>query len=188
MPGRNEQPILALEHEGQRKCALELLEGPRHGQLRLGAIVQFARHPQGHRFRVGLGLRQVTVLRQVGQQLAEILDDAIMDNGHALGGMGMSIGLGRRAMRRPSRVPDADMPLERLHAQLAGKVSQLALGAAPGNGATFQRGDARAVIAAIFEALQCIHQAPGHGSITDNSNNAAHLISPWLPSWRARVP
>jgi hypothetical protein len=53
-----------------------------------------------------------------------------MDDRDAVGRVRMRVGLGRRAMRRPARMADADGAGERLGASTALEVDQLALGAA----------------------------------------------------------
>src|SRR6187402_2753130 len=87
-------------------------------------------------------------------------------------------------MGGPAGMADADAAAQRLEVELGGQVAQLALGAAAGNVATFQRRHAGAVIAAIFEALERIHQTGRNGFAAYDADNAAHAISPWLLFWR----
>jgi hypothetical protein len=47
-------------------------------------------------------------------QLAEILDDAVVDHGQAIGGVRVRVAFGRPAVGCPTRVADADGAGERL--------------------------------------------------------------------------
>ncbi len=102
---------------------------------------------------VGLAGKFRAALLEALPQFAEILDDAVMDNGDILGGMRMGIALGRLAVRRPARVPDSGHAIERSLSQPRFKIFQLAFSAAAIKLIAFQRCDARGIIAAIFEAL-----------------------------------
>ena len=57
---------------------------------------------------VGLGRERPAFARQLVAQVEIVFDDAVMDHDHVAGPVGMGIFLGRRAVRRPSRVADAD--------------------------------------------------------------------------------
>ena len=88
--------------------------------------------------------------------------------------MRMGVALGRRAMRRPAGVADADVAVERLHAELGREIAELALGPAARDGAVLERRDAGAVIAAIFEPPQRIDQARRNRLDADDADDAAH--------------
>jgi len=81
--------------------------------LRRHALVEIVGDQMGGDFAVGLGFEFVAPCRQFVAQFAEILDDAVMDDGNPGGGMGMGIDLGGGAMRRPARMTDAGMTGER---------------------------------------------------------------------------
>ncbi len=103
---------------------------------------------------VGLGFEFVALGQQLGAQVAEILDDAVMDDGDAGIGVRMGVDHRRRAMRRPARVADAGAARERLGAQHGVELGELA-GRTPAlDRAVHQRGDAGGIVAAIFEPLQ----------------------------------
>ena len=57
---------------------------------------------------VGLGRELGAAALELGAQLGEILDDAVVDDGDAVGRMRMGVGLVRPAMGRPAGVADAD--------------------------------------------------------------------------------
>src|SRR5690349_2459280 len=57
---------------------------------------------------VGFGREDMAVSFQFLAQFAEVLDDAIVDDGDFLRGMRVRIVLARPPMRRPARMSDAD--------------------------------------------------------------------------------
>ncbi len=91
---------------------------------------------------VRLGRKLMAFSTQFLAQLAEILDNAIMDDGYSIGRMRMRIILGRPAMRRPARMADADLALQRLFGEQQLQVLQLAFGPAAGEATGFERRDA----------------------------------------------
>ena len=54
------------------------------------------------------------------------------------------------------------------------QILQLAFGAAALEMVAFQRGDARGIVAAIFQPLERIHQLLRDRSASENADNAAH--------------
>ena len=101
-----------------------------------------------------------------------------MDDGDPVGGVGMGVGLVRAAVGRPAGVADADGAGERLARQQRFEVAELALGATARDVAVGQRGDARRIVAAIFEALQPVEQQRGHRRLADDAEDAAHAMAP----------
>jgi hypothetical protein len=65
-----------------------------------------------------------------------------MDDGELRRRMRVCVGLVGLAMRRPAGVTDADQPFERFVGEADLEVPELALGAAAGEQAVLQRGDA----------------------------------------------
>ena len=119
-------------------------------------------------------LKLRALLLQHLAQFAEILDDAVVDDGDVVGRMRMRVVLGRLAVGGPARVSDAGMARERLGPQARLEILQLAFGAAALEMVAFQRGDARGIVAAIFEALERIHQLLRDRAAPENADNAAH--------------
>src|SRR5665811_1564636 len=99
----------------------------------------------------GLTAELGTVLDEPLAQLTEILDDAVMHHGNAVGGVRMGIVLGRPAVCRPAGVADAEIAAERLALEPDFKRVQLAYGAAAREHAVIERGAAGRVIAAVVE-------------------------------------
>ena len=129
-----------------------------------------------HDLGVGLGLEDRALLLQRLAQLAEILDDAVVDDGDALGRMRMRVVLGRLAVGGPAGVADAGVAGERLGFEPGFQILQLAFGAAAIELLALQRRDAGGVVAAIFEPLERIHQLLRDRSASQNADNAAHAV------------
>src|SRR6516162_11804203 len=71
------------------------------------AVLHLPRHEVGDHLGVGVGTELRARLFQLLAQLAEILDDAVMDDGKALGGMRVRVAFSRAAVGRPAGVADA---------------------------------------------------------------------------------
>ena len=125
-------------------------------------------------FGVGLGDEFGALGLQLAAQLDEILDDAVVHDREPLGGVRMGVVLGRPAVGRPAGVADADGARQRLARKPLLQVLELALGAPPRQHAVLERGDARGIVAAIFEALERIDQLRRGRLTADDSDNAAH--------------
>ena len=130
----------------------------------------------GNDLGVGFAGKLRALLLEVLPQLAKILDDAVMNHGDILGCVGMGVVFGRLAMGSPAGMTDAGMALERRILQSRFEIFELAFGAAAIEAIAFQRGDARRIIAAIFEALERINQLFGDRSAPENADDAAHAV------------
>ena len=113
---------------------------------------------------------------QFGAQLRVVLDDAVVNDGDPGGAVRMRVALGRRAMGRPARVADADAAGQRGAFQHRCQIAELALGAAAFDMAVDEGSDAGAVIAAIFQPPQRVHQQRSRGTRSDHSDDAAHQL------------
>ncbi|MGK2228110.1 MAG: hypothetical protein ACI9GK_001940 [Devosia sp.] len=172
--GRDQQPLIVAEHEGQSEGAAQLFERIGHGLFGLSAPGQFARHPERHGFGIGLGGGLIAILGQIDQHVAVVFDNAVMHHTNAIGGVWVGIELSGGTMGGPAGMANADRARQWFGRQFLGQIAQLALGAAAGDIAISQRGDAGAVIAAIFQALERIHEAFGNRLIANNTNDTAH--------------
>ena len=110
----DQQVVLAGEQEGQREGAAQLLERRRHRLGRRLALLHLVGDQMRDHFGVGLAAEFGAVLAEPFAQLAEILDDAVMHDRDAVGGVRMGVALGRLAVGRPAGVADADLAGERL--------------------------------------------------------------------------
>ncbi len=130
---------------------------PRHrllgGFVRRQPVVHICGDQMGGHFAVGLGFEDVALGDQLFAQLAEILDDAVMDDRHARRGMGMGVGFGGRAMGGPAGVTDAGPARQRLLLQHRFQLGEFAGRAAALDLSAHQSGDAGGIIAAIFQPL-----------------------------------
>src|SRR5947207_13688374 len=81
-------------------------------------------------FRIGIAREGDALLFQRLAQLSEILDDAIVHHGDALGRMWMGIVLGRLAVRGPARVTNSGIAAQWLGTQPRLQVLELAFGPA----------------------------------------------------------
>src|SRR3546814_4291494 len=102
----------------------------------------------------------------------EIFDDAIVDDGNLIRGMGMGVVRGRAAMRRPARMGDADSAGEWLGLKRLGKVAELSRSAASLNHVAIDGGNAGGVIAAIFEALETLKTSSRNSYVPDKIGRA----------------
>ena len=165
---------MAGENQRQRIGALEAREGRRGCLLGGHAALQVEVDQLSHGFGVGLGREFLTFGLELGAEGSVVLDDAVMDDGHARGAVRVGVALRRRAVGGPARVADAGEAGERVVLKRFGQVDQLAAGAPALDVAVDERGDAGAVIAAVFEAAQRVQQPRGCVCLTDNADYAAH--------------
>ena len=128
-------------------------------------------------FRIRFGLELAAARLHCLAQLAEILDDAVVDDGDPAGCVRVGVRLVRLAMRRPAGMADADAGLQRRLAHLGVKVGKLARRAQPLEFPAFQQGDSGRIIAAVFQPLQRLHQAGGRRLIAKDTDNTAHSWS-----------
>ena len=176
-PRADHQVMLAGEHDGQRKGALEARQCLFDGLARRGARVEMLGQQRGDGLRVRVALEIMPGRRELGAQLLEILDDPVMDHRHPRGRMGMRVGLVRHPVGGPARVADPDIAIDRVFFEDCRQVGQLALGTAAMDRAVDERRDPGGIIAAVFEALQPLDQARDRVVGAQNADDAAHIRS-----------
>ena len=113
---------------------------------------------------------------QLVAQLAEVLDDAVVDDRDALGRMRVGVVLGRPAVGGPAGVADAGLAARAALREPRLEVRELALGAAALELAALERRDAGGIVAAIFEPLERIDQLLRHRGASQNADDAAHAV------------
>jgi hypothetical protein len=183
--GADEEVLLAGEQEAEREGAPQPRQRRRDGVDRRSAAAHLVGDELGDDLGVGLGLEADAAGGEVGLQLAEVLDDAVMDHGEPVGRMRMRIGLVRLPVRRPAGVADPDRPREGRLRELDLEVAELALGPAPGELAGFERRDAGRVIAPVLQPLEGLDDLRRDGRLTENSDNSTHAPTTWLVvHWR----
>ena len=136
------QIVLAGEDERQGEGATEARQC--HGDRldRSPALVHFIGDELRHDFGVGLGLEPDALCLEAGFQLAEILDDAVMNHREFVGRMRMRIRLVGLSVGRPAGVANPDQAGQRRLVEFRLKVSQFALGPAAVEPALIEGGDA----------------------------------------------
>ena len=124
---------------------------------------------------------------QLLAQLAEILDDAVVHDRDAVGGVRMGVALGRLAVGRPAGVADADRARRAARSRSrASRLRSLPSARRRVELAVLQRGDAGGIVAAIFEALERIDQLARDRLAAENSDDSAHVLNrPFAASWRS---
>ena len=159
----------------QRKNAVKLLDRRAHGLFQIaGEVLLYqVRDDLG----IGLGFELVAFRLQLPLQRQVILDDAVMhhDDVALTVAVRVRVLLGGPPVRRPTRVPDAERAIHRIHADGFFKVAQLA-GCAPYLEAAIAiHGQARRIVPPVFEALQPLQNDGNRFARSDVSYNATHL-------------
>ncbi len=115
---------------------------------------------------------------QLIAQRPEVLDDAVVDQCDGAHDVRVRVADGRRAVRRPARVSNADAPVQRVGGQLTREIVELPLRPAPDELAVIDGADTGGVIAAILEPLEPVEQPLRDVAIPNNPYNSAHLSQP----------
>ncbi len=140
-------------------------------------LVQATGHQVGDHFGIGSGTKRETFALQACFERAEVFDHAVVDHGNgALGpaNVRMGVGVGRRAVRRPAGVANADIAGRGMVGQLLRQHGEPACPLGHQQRIAVDRGDTGAVITAIFEAPQAVEQVGGGVARPDISDNSTH--------------
>ena len=165
---------MRAEGDGQREGTAKLGQGGLHRFLRAHAYLDAFRNEVGDHFAVGLALEHPAARGHGVAQRLEILDDAVVDQSHLAGGVGMGVGGGRRAVGGPAGVGDAGGAGRCISLQFEHEVHQLARCAAADQFTAMDGADPGAVIAAVFHAPQAIDQTVRNLILADDTDDAAH--------------
>ena len=144
---------------------------------RVGTGLDLGGNQVGDDLAIGLALEHPAPGGEFGAQFLEVLDDAIVDNRHLAGRVGVSVGGRRRAMRGPAGVRDADIAGRRIAREHAHQIGKPPFGPPPHQHAIVQCADPGAVIAAIFHALQPVDQPVSDAGTSYDPDNAAHCLA-----------
>ena len=140
---RHQSIRLALAHDDDGVRALQTADRPprRLGHVAVRAVVGEARDQLHDHFGVGVGLELDAFRRQFLAQFQVVFDNAVVDDDeiavHA--DVGMGVVFGGRAVRRPARMPDADLPADRVAFQSGAQIGELAHVAPQGDPAVLRR-------------------------------------------------
>ena len=162
----------------KREGAFQPLEGGGSGLGGAGPQAAVEGDQVRHDFRIGFAFEEVAGGQQFIAQDLVVFDNAIVHHRHHIGRVGVGVQLGRAAMRRPAGVADADIAAERLRIEAERQVVQLPRSPPPLDLPIDQRGDAGAVIAAIFKPPQALHNGSRHVVAADDADDAAHGLIP----------
>ncbi len=161
--------------DGECKGAAQARQYGLHRIFRRVTRLDLAADQMDNRLGVGFTLEAAAICAQLVTQFLEILNDAIVDERHALGRVRVRVLFGWCAMGCPACMGDTGFAGSRIASQLLNQIVQLTFGTAADQFAIVDRADARAVIAAIFHPAQAIDHPLCHMAIADNSDNSAHI-------------
>ena len=136
----------------------------------------------GEHLGVGLRVEMVAFALKAGAQGAVVLDDAVVDQRDVAGlvEMRVGVGLGGRAVGGPAGVGDARGGALAKRAAghsawaLVVEHGDFARGLGDDDPVVIEHGDARRVIAAVFEPAQPVDEHGGRVRLADVSDDAAH--------------
>ena len=166
--------VIAAEDHGDGEGAFQPLQRMIDGADRIVAGPHLAGDEMGDDLGVGVAREGGALGQELFLQLAEVLDDAVMHHRDVVGHMRVRIGLGGLAVGRPAGVADAGLAEKRRRFEPRLEIAQLAFRAPAPELAVLHRGDARGIVAAIFEPLQRIDELSRDRPSAENANNAAH--------------
>ena len=176
--GRDQQVVLALEQDGERKGALQPGQNGLDGLLRRLAAPYLTRQQLCDDLGVRLGGEHGAIGDELILQHTEVLDDAVVHHDHVTHGMRMRIGLRHAAMGGPARVTDARRSSQWLARQQARKVLELADSPTSLDTIMRERRHACGIIAAVFQPPQRLDDVVRHGLLAENADDTAHVIYP----------
>ena len=189
LAGADHQVALPLEQEGQRERAVQPRQRGAHRLDRGEPLADQVAGQLRNGFGVGLGFRDDAVAGEFGPKLAEVFDDAVMDHRDGTVAVGVGVRLRRRAVGRPAGVADAGAPFQRVVHQRVRQVDKLAdLAPAVQRAVVVDGGDARAVIAAVFQPPQRLDQLRASLVAAQNAHDPAHLSRSPAPIPPPRSP
>ena len=140
---------------------------------------------------LGVGLRAelVAAALEIGAKFLVVLDDAVVDDRHAVAGdVRMGVAFARHAVGRPARVRDADVAVRRALVERVAQPLHLADGAqTPHLLAAVQHRHAGRVVTAVLQALQALDQDRDDVPVSNRAYDAAHGDLPWSRSHGQRA-
>ena len=176
--GPDEDAGMVGVDDDDRKMALEVPVRRAHGLGQVAGIV--ALDEMGDHLSVGLGRERVAVGLEALAQLAEVLDDAVQDDGDLLVAAGerMRVLDADAPVRRPARVADSRGGRRPVRADRLLELHEVTGGARVVRPGLLQEADAGRVVAAVLEALEALDQEILGRPPADVSDDPAHLSPP----------
>ncbi len=126
--------------------------------------------------RIGRRFAIVAALGELLLKLAEVFDHAVVNEGDDVvaADVRVSIVVGRRAVRRPARVAEADAALCRIGLELLDQLVDAAGRLGDFEFAVVDRDDTAAVVAAVFQPAESFDEKVDRLIGADVSDDAAH--------------
>ena len=178
LAGADEPVALADVHDREGVGAFEQAEGMAHGVGEVTRIRLFDEVRDG--LRVCLRRQDVPARLESIAQLAEVLDDPVVDDGDLAGAIAMrvSVQVVRTAVGRPAGMGEADRSMGRAVGDGGLEVDQLAgpLLDEQVAGVVHQRDPGR-IVAAVLEPLEALDQDRARLARTGVTDDAAHVVT-----------
>jgi hypothetical protein len=177
LPGPHEPVLLAAVHDGHRVGALDPRQGGPDG-VREVARVRLL-HEVRQRLRVGLRAEHVPARLQPVAQLAEVLDDPVVNDSDGARAVHVRMGVEvvRAAVGRPPGMGEADSRARRPVEERRPEVGQLARPLLDEELAGLgDQGDPGRVVAAVLEAPKPLEKDRSGRPGTRVTNDAAHAV------------
>ena len=184
----DDESRVVLVHREQREGALEAADdGAERGfEVAAGGLVLAAEQDRG-RLGVGLAAERVALGEQLGLDLGEVLDDAVVDDGElvVVGEVRVRVGVGRAAVGRPARVADAGRAVgQRVVDEVVAEHLELARALAHAQApVAVDDGDAGGVVSPVLEPREAREEdglAVARAHVSDDST---HAPNPTVARW-----
>ncbi len=169
--------VFARDDRRDGEGAAQLVERRLEGFFRLEPFGEVLVDQVGDGFRIRFGVELAATGFHRLAQLAEVFDDAVVDDGDPARRMRVGVRFVGLTVGRPAGVTDTGAGLQRRLADPGVEVGQLARRAQALQLARFQQGDARRIIAAIFQPLERFHQTGRRRLVAEDADNTAHSWS-----------
>src|SRR5262249_2571046 len=123
---------------------------------------------------VGVGSEFDALLGELALEVQVVLDDAVVHERDAARDVRVRVRLGRTAVRRPARVPDAERALERLVLQRRDEVAELAHAPQDAQVLAVVNGETGRVVTPVFETAKTVDEKLHTALRTDVTDDATH--------------
>ncbi len=180
LPHHQHRPRCIGAEDSQGVRPMQPGGGFHHSPAEIPVVVHL--HQMHHHLRIRLAFKMVAPVGQLPAKLHIVFNDAVVYHGEfaVAAGMGMGVGIRGRAMGRPAGVANAaEARHQRAVLRLFAQSGDTAGDFADGNAALLHNGDARRVIAPVFQLFQTVQQNRGGVLRAGVSNNSAHIKSPY---------
>jgi hypothetical protein len=179
LTGTDEKIVLTLKQKSQCECSAQSRQRGSHRIDRATTLHHLVIDQMSDHFAIGFGFEFGALGLQLVTQLAKILNDAVVNDGNAISGMGVRIVLVWPSVSSPTRVPDPDRSVQRFAFQPTFQIFEFALRTPGRQAPSLQSGHARGVVTAILEPFESIDKLLGDRLTPENSDDSAHLTGPF---------